>query len=288
MNNVCPNCGAVYNVTSKDVGRRIACKRCQAPLTVDETGLRLDEPSAGVEPEEPPPPEVAPRPSRRTRTGPPELFVRLTTATEFPTLLLGAGLFFTILFSIFPQIDADNVAWRRADLEAGELEDKMDERTTAAMNGGNPPAEERDKRLKRHDEWEKKEKPRLEEKVKAAEISARKSGYWNAYGRLLGYLLLSFGGLGYLAGSQQTALRRGIGAAILLIVLLVVTHAGAVVAVGGRAEGPRPGTVVLNPTRVPQATDRPPRVVGIPPLPVAPPVRPPIIRNELPPGQGPK
>jgi hypothetical protein len=57
MNNACPGCGAVYAVAEKDVGRRIACKKCSAALIVAEDGLRYDEEAAASPPprrEEPP------------------------------------------------------------------------------------------------------------------------------------------------------------------------------------------------------------------------------------------
>lgn len=52
MNNACPGCGAVYAVAEKDIGRRIACKKCSASLIVADDGLQLDEAAAA-----PPPPK---------------------------------------------------------------------------------------------------------------------------------------------------------------------------------------------------------------------------------------
>ena len=43
MNNACPECGAVYAVAEKDIGRRIACKKCHSALVVADEGLVLDE-----------------------------------------------------------------------------------------------------------------------------------------------------------------------------------------------------------------------------------------------------
>jgi predicted Zn finger-like uncharacterized protein len=36
MNNTCPACGAAYNVSARDIGRRISCKKCGTPLAVTD------------------------------------------------------------------------------------------------------------------------------------------------------------------------------------------------------------------------------------------------------------
>ncbi len=41
MNNICPGCGAGYNVTPQHVGRQLACKKCGAMLVVKVDGLHL-------------------------------------------------------------------------------------------------------------------------------------------------------------------------------------------------------------------------------------------------------
>ena len=43
MNNNCPSCGALYNVASKDIGRRLKCKKCNSALTVTDAGLEMDD-----------------------------------------------------------------------------------------------------------------------------------------------------------------------------------------------------------------------------------------------------
>jgi ribosomal protein S27AE len=43
MNNLCPNCGAAYNVTPQHVGRQLACKKCGAMLAVKQDGIHLAE-----------------------------------------------------------------------------------------------------------------------------------------------------------------------------------------------------------------------------------------------------
>ena len=41
MNNSCPNCGTVYNITPQLIGRSTTCKKCGAALVIDASGLQL-------------------------------------------------------------------------------------------------------------------------------------------------------------------------------------------------------------------------------------------------------
>jgi len=41
MNNTCPNCGTVYNITPQLIGRSTTCKKCGAALVIDASGLQL-------------------------------------------------------------------------------------------------------------------------------------------------------------------------------------------------------------------------------------------------------
>ena len=47
MNNACPTCGAVYAVTTKDIGRKLKCKKCSTALAVTDAGLVVDGSAAG-------------------------------------------------------------------------------------------------------------------------------------------------------------------------------------------------------------------------------------------------
>src|SRR4029077_15955569 len=53
MNNACPTCGAVYAVTSKDIGRKLKCKKCSTALVVTDAGLVVDAPTATAAPAAP-------------------------------------------------------------------------------------------------------------------------------------------------------------------------------------------------------------------------------------------
>ena len=41
MNNSCPNCGTVYNITPQLIGKSTTCKKCGASLVIDASGLQL-------------------------------------------------------------------------------------------------------------------------------------------------------------------------------------------------------------------------------------------------------
>lgn len=41
MNNSCPNCGTVYNITPQLIGKSTSCKKCGASLIIDASGLQL-------------------------------------------------------------------------------------------------------------------------------------------------------------------------------------------------------------------------------------------------------
>lgn len=41
MNNSCPNCGTVYNITPQLIGKSTTCKKCNAALVIDASGLQL-------------------------------------------------------------------------------------------------------------------------------------------------------------------------------------------------------------------------------------------------------
>lgn len=42
MNNLCPACGASYQVSPEHIGRKVKCKKCQSRLVVTPEGLALE------------------------------------------------------------------------------------------------------------------------------------------------------------------------------------------------------------------------------------------------------
>ena len=203
MNNTCPECGAVYTVAQKDVGRRIACKKCRTPLLVTERGLERDDVvTAEIDDST----ELR-RPPREPGAG---FFERLRNLADVPTYLFGAGAFVTIYFLFAPLIDLAKVERRDADLVEADL----------VRNRHLREAKGEDAKKKINDDW-KAESERLGERVSQAKIDARQGLYWNRYGMLFGCLLLALASLGYLS-PQQPPIRRVVGAIILCGILILI------------------------------------------------------------------
>jgi predicted Zn finger-like uncharacterized protein len=259
MNNSCPECGAVYAVAEKDIGRRIACKKCNTALIVAEEGLVRDDATT-------PPPrrddaldrprsrdddEDRPRRRRprdddddmdddrpRRPKGPGmgayiEKLKGVKVGGDVSTWLFGIGLFLVIYSYFSPQIDAAKVSARNADVTEAELNDRSDQRDTDNRNDGKPSEDDRKARDKRRKEYEK-EKPVLDDKVKYAEASANHSKWWTAMFRLVGFAVLAFGSIGYM--QSETTFRRILGGGTILLIMLQVIGgaAGVSVQMGGR------------------------------------------------------
>jgi predicted Zn finger-like uncharacterized protein len=209
MNNACPECGAVYAVASKDVGRRIACKKCRTLLVVTERGLERDEPLTAEPAEED---ESAPstEPERETTSYSSGFFARLRNLADVPTYLLGVGTFLSILFLFLPLLDEAKVARREAEVTASEAE------TARRMREAK--AEDEKKRIQESGDKRRRE---LREEADIVRQGTRQAEYWNHYGMMLGVLLVAFGAIGYVT-SGETMTRRVVGA-VLLCSILVLT-----------------------------------------------------------------
>ena len=205
MNNSCPECGAVYSVTSKDVGRRIACKKCRSALIVSERGLERDD-AVLAEVED----DLEPRGRGRDVRSGPGFFERMKNFADVPTILFGAGAFFVIYFLFSPLIDQAKIIRREGAVSEGQLETDRLLRNTKAE----------DAKKKIDDDW-KKERDLLREEVDFAKVGAQRGGYWNRQGMLLGFLLLAFACLGYLTPHQPT-IRRVVGAIVLCSMLVLI------------------------------------------------------------------
>ena len=238
MNNACPRCGALYNVSSKDIGRRIACKKCRAPLTVGDEGIRVEEESlaAGEEGDtldedggEESFSEVPRRRQARQRSTV-KLPAWLTVSTV-PTVLFGVGIFFVVVFTFFPEIDRASALRAKAAITQGDLEDQKDELLTQQLNDGNPDADTLAARRKRNEAWAD-QKRILEIEHKLAEADAERALVWNQRGLLFGFLMLSFAGIGYLITDQPPS-RKLLGGILLVLIFLAVTGGGVMLRVGG-------------------------------------------------------
>lgn len=201
MNNVCPSCGTAYNVSPRDVGRRIACKTCRSALVVTKNGLEPDDQGTDIEGSS----GLEDRPLSRAKSSR-GFFPQI----DFSTWLFGFGAFFTILFLFFPLIDQARVASRTSDIEAGELQ--LSEELEIEKDGV--------RKKKLEEDWGK-EKKRYERRVTWSKISLAQANWWNRNGMMVGFLLLAFGSLGFLS-PKHPPMKRVVGAVILIALLVLI------------------------------------------------------------------
>jgi predicted Zn finger-like uncharacterized protein len=228
VNNTCPKCGAIYNVASKDVGRRIKCKKCGSSLEVRDTGLEIEDPNA-------PPPvtgtilpeaelEDAPRRKSRRPAGPAiDPMQLLAKAGGIPTILFGFGVFI-ILFTGFQEaIGRAKIDKRQAAIEEGQ----------ARVNGAQRRYDEKKDKTSADDEamkkvredWDK-EKKVLEEEKTLSELANKRGNYVDRYVMMFGFLCIAFGCMGYLIADYGLVLR--IVAAVILLFMVMGMFKGTV------------------------------------------------------------
>ena len=241
MNNACPECGAVYAVAEKDIGRRIACKKCLTALIVADEGLKREDDAGDVprrrernpdeddrgskrsEPDEEEPVGRKSRGNRKARSGPGagELLNKLKSLADVATWLYAFGLLLTIYSFYTPQIDQAKIASREGDLQQAAVEDAQDERDINQRNDGKPSDGDREARKKRKKEYDDKDHPRMSDKKSLAEASSKQASWWNIMYRLIGFAVLAFGSIMYLTGDHDK-MRRILGGVTLLLILLKV------------------------------------------------------------------
>ncbi len=212
MRNDCPTCNTVYTVTTQDVGKRIICKKCGAALVIADDGFRLDlsvsAPRDNVE---------EPVRSKAKLSPIPDLTQAKEIAYKYvdlPTLLFGIGAFFILTFAFFPMIGRAKQD-RRVGTYAEEKLDKDQEITKLREKGGN---EEKIKKME--EDWTKRV-PVLEADIKYAEISNQRSGYYDRYGMLFGFVLLMVGSLG-MVRAETHLVKRIFGAVVLGLQMILV------------------------------------------------------------------
>jgi hypothetical protein len=251
MNNACPGCGAAYAVAEKDVGRRIACKKCGTALIVAATGLVRDD----VDAPSPPPnaDDDEPRNRRRERDDDDddrsrrkrprdddsgdsgraarrkaraaqasEWLNKLRVIADVPTWLYGIGLFLAIYGFFASRIDQAKLLGRIGDQESAAAEQLQDEREYGPSSDAS--ASEKESRKKRRDEYAKT-KARYDERIAYAKASANQAAWWNEYCKLIGCLLLAIGSIGFIR-MEQAPTKRILGAVTVAIILLGVTGRG--------------------------------------------------------------
>lgn len=216
MNNTCPNCGVLYNVAEKDIGRRLKCKKCRAPLAVTEAGLVPDEAPGPDEGH-----SLDADDGARPRRGVPSLDLALLAPVGgIPGVLFAAGVT-VVLFFTFLQVLST-----ASDLRAAEypkkvaLAEEIEIRELLPSDKKDPGELEPDKR-KDYDDRKKKIEDRYavkkkvaEEEKRATEIGNKRSRVYEGYGSMFGFMLLAFGCLGFLL--TQAALLLRIVAGIIL------------------------------------------------------------------------
>jgi predicted Zn finger-like uncharacterized protein len=253
MNNACPSCGAIYAVAPKDVGRKIKCKKCGTALKVDDTGLVPDTPTGGGPPLIPAVPvtedEAAAAPAddpdrgRRRRRDRGDYGGRGAGFGEFvqkiggvPTILFGLGIFFTLYFFFQPQLS--NASLNRAaggvervtnernfKLRKLEYEEKKLQEDLAAKDITFEKYEEKMKDINKEKKKINKDyEPKIDEANddKAdASISGKRWAWFDTFGLMLGFLLLSFGCLAYVRADTHL-LVRVVGGLILVGMMMAV------------------------------------------------------------------
>ena len=244
MNNACPTCGAVYAVATKDIGRKIRCKKCNTALLVDDTGLVLDVPVAAVAGREnaddlgTDDATIAKRKSKKYADRPPgpgfgEILARLGGA---PTILFGLGLFFTLYFFFQASLSQGSLQRAAGGVEGVKLEQEQKKRKYAYERKQLQEDLEKEvltqkayqDRLKEIEKEEKKIEKDYAPKIDAAEddkdeasISTKRWAWFDAFGLLVGFLLLSFGCVGYLR-TEQTIYMRIVAAVILCVMMAAI------------------------------------------------------------------
>lgn len=238
MNNTCPSCGAVYNVASKDIGRRIKCKKCSAALVVTEAGLEEEGATAAPAPRSAPAPaspapdyeeEPAPeRKKRRDRPAGPGLnpLAMLDQIGGISTIVFATGVFLVIVFTSFPIIG--NASTRRANAYVDKL--KL-EQTTEIKNlfpKGKKVSDLTSDELKRIEDDTKKINEKYEKQLADAALDAERTKIGNIrdewmerYGLMFGFILVSFGCIGYLRTEQQLVLKIVAGATLFFMLLIM-------------------------------------------------------------------
>jgi predicted Zn finger-like uncharacterized protein len=293
MNNSCPECGAVYAVAEKDIGRRIACKKCNTALEVTDNGLKRvddfsppnddahgrdrdddrDNPRAARDDDDHGKRRGADdddddrdkkrdrdddsggrssrkrgrddddegarssRSSRRERDGikAGEMLKKLKGLADVSTWLYCIGLVLTIYAFFSPKIDQAKSIGRNGDTLAAEADEEDDVLDFSKLE---KPDESDRKRRDAHQKDYQVEKQRLAIKEKYAKASAKKTEWWARIFGLIGFLLLTFGSLGYLQ-KQDSQMLRILGAVTILLILLQVILGGTFI--GLQLGGPSPG-----------------------------------------------
>jgi DNA-directed RNA polymerase subunit M/transcription elongation factor TFIIS len=268
MNNACPECGAVYAVAEKDIGRRIACKKCSSALVVTEEGLVRDEVAASPKKDDTPERDrsrarddddrprrrddedddrprrrrdrdddegTSERPRKPRGPGMGEYLKKLKGIAgmgDVSTWLYGIGLFLTIYSFFSPRIDLAKTKSREGAKEVAKRDFDVYERSiNKKPDGKTPTADETKTFEERKKEYERRTEPELDDDIFYARASEKRGDWWTQIYRMIGFFLLAFGSIGYLA-PEQSMLKRILGGGTILLILLQVIGGGVTMLVG--------------------------------------------------------
>jgi hypothetical protein len=225
-------------VTSRDVGRRIKCKKCSSPLVVTDAGLEMEE-AAGARADvdaadddtEAAPTRPPPR-GRRSIGGGLNLKETVQKIGGTPTILFGVGVFLVIVFTFMPRIG--EAAITRASMAERKLQLEMDrelKRVAPKDKDGNPKApEEADlKKAKEITDRYQKQIDEARADAQNEEVSNTRAVWFERYGLMFGFLFVAFGCIGYLRTEQPLVVKIVAGVILgfmMIIVFLMVAGCG--------------------------------------------------------------
>jgi predicted Zn finger-like uncharacterized protein len=252
MNNTCPTCGAVYAVATKDIGRKLKCKKCRTGLAVTDAGLVVDTPTGSAQPVPIPADradefedEIVSTKGKKAKkyAGPagPGLGEKLAKIGGVPTILFAIGTFLVIWFTFMDPIG--QAAILRANMAEKKLKLEMDAELKKLLpKGKKSPLELEGEEKKTYDEKAKKVNEDYEKRIEEARTDAAVTGVdvvremrFDKYGQLFGFIFLSFGCIGYLRTEQPLVMRIVAAVVLGLMLLLIFT-----LAVGGGCGGRSP------------------------------------------------
>jgi predicted Zn finger-like uncharacterized protein len=253
MNNACPTCGAVYAVSSKDIGRKLKCKKCSTALAVTDAGLVVDSPTGSAAPVAATPAiaddfgtgdEVVSKKKPGKKYGGPGAGDMLAAIGGIPTILFAFGTFLVIWFTFMTPIGVAAIDRAEAGLSKLRLEKSLELKKLLPKGKKSEFELEGDER-KTYDEKKKKIEEDYAKRLESAEedaastqISNVRSVWYDKYGQLFGFVLLAFGCIGYLRTEQPLTMKI-VAAVVLGLMLLMVFN----LAVGGcNPPSPRPIT----------------------------------------------
>ncbi len=228
MNNTCPSCGALYNVASKDIGRKIKCKKCSTSLAVTEAGLVVDSPSASapvpaavMEDDDAGEPVVKKKKGKYERapgTG-------IDVLALIPTLIFGFGVFLVVVFSSLPRIG--EAGTDRADAYVDKLIIERDAKIEATVPKGKKYEEMTTDDQKKINDEKTKIREDYQKQIDDATVDADKTRVSNRrdvwlerYGLMFGFIFVSFGCIAFLRTEQPLVMR--IVAGVILTVMMII------------------------------------------------------------------